>query len=285
MRLSRTLILNIFAVLILASCSSSSTPNAPTNSEGVFYSGCGYEYSQKPSSITLTCADGSMYLDQVKYTKWNDTSAKASGIFNMNSCDPDCASGTMIATPVEISIGKPKQDSNGKMIFSELIIRAQKKLYNGLNSATFDIGIEPEMGSDTTSSEDSQSQPEPMDPAQATQSLLDRLNSSNDLWEINEAATSSVGQMSHRRLGLYTEPDYVIQCNLPMSGTWLFVYSDENSAYEAFNSEYFFRTSYYSAQFTYDPVTNLLVLLHTSMGGNKICINSAYDQLTLYATD
>lgn len=249
----------------------------------MYVSDCGYGYSQKPSSITLTCADGGMYIDKITYSSWTSESAEGSGIFSQNNCDPDCASGKFISTPVKIMISKPKSDVNGKLIFSELVMRAEKKLYTGTKSATFDIGIEPEINADTNSQDSNQNQQ--LDPEQATLDLIGRLNSKSELWEINEAATSSAGQFAHKQLGLYSEPDYVIECNLPLSGTWLFLYSDENAAYDAFNSDYFFRTSNYSAELMYDPSTNMLVILHTSMGGTRACLNSAYSQLDYYATD
>jgi hypothetical protein len=145
------------------------------------------------------------------------------------------------------------------------------------------IGIEPEVSGDSYSEEEnkfSSSTPE-----EKTIDLLGRLNMSEDLWQINEAASSSYGQLARRQLGLFTDPDYVIECNLNYSGTWLFVYSNENDAYDAFNSDYFFRNSNYSAELLYDPDTNLIVILHTSVGGKKQCIDSAFEQIAYYATD
>ena len=269
-------------LLLLSACSSTGKSSTASNASEVFYSGCGYGYSQKPSSITLTCADGGMYIDQISYSEWTSTNAEGAGTFYMNDCDPDCASGNMIEIPVTISIGKPRVDAQGKMIFSELVMTSKKTLYNGSNSDTFDIGIEQETGVEGSSS---QEEYVPLDPEQAPLDLLSRLNSKGDLWQINEVASSSAGQASQRRLGLYSSPDYVIECNLSYSGTWLFVYSDEGAAYDAFNSGYFFRTSSYSAELMYDPRTNLIVLLHTSLGGNKTCLNSAGQQLDYYATD
>jgi hypothetical protein len=125
----------------------------------------------------------------------------------------------------------------------------------------------------------------PEDVNQAVDDLLTRLNSNRNLWEINELSTSSTGIYAKKRLGLYAQPDFVLQCNLPYSGTWLFLYSDEDSAYDAFNSDYFFRTDAYSAKFKYDPQSKFLVMLHTSVGGTPECLDSANSQLEDYATD
>jgi alpha-D-ribose 1-methylphosphonate 5-triphosphate synthase subunit PhnL len=55
-------------------------------------------------------------------------------------------------------------------------------------------------------------------------SLVKRLNSKGKLWQINIAASSSAGAQSRQRLGLYQQPNAIIECNIRMSGTWLFVY-------------------------------------------------------------
>jgi hypothetical protein len=125
----------------------------------------------------------------------------------------------------------------------------------------------------------------PEDVNQAVDDLLTRLNSTRSLWEINELATSSSGILAKQRSGLYAQPDFVLLCNLPYSGTWLFLYSDEDSAYDAFNQDYFFRTNAYSAKFKYDPKSKFLVILHTSLGGTPECLDSANSQLEDYATD
>ena len=148
----KKLALITIALLLLSACGSTNkaadTSSAAATSEGVFVSGCGYGYSQKPSSITLTCADGGMYVSDITYSSWSETSAEGQGMFSMNDCNPDCADGNMINTPVTISLGKPKQDSQGKFIFSELIINSKTKLYNGSKSAVFDIFMEPEGATD-----------------------------------------------------------------------------------------------------------------------------------------
>ncbi len=115
-------------------------------------------------------------------------------------------------------------------------------------------------------------------------SLIKRLNSKGKLWQINAAASSSLGTQSRQRLGLYQQPNAVIECNLRMSGTWLFVYKSVDQGYKAASSDYFYRTSAYNAEIMIDPKTNYIVLVHTSMGGSQQCLNSAYRVLS-YITD
>ena len=273
----------VISLFLIAGCAVIGNSGSSAGDQETFISECGYGYAQKPSSITLTCADGGMYVDQLEYSSWDNSSASATGIFFSNDCDPDCASGSLISNPVTIEISGTRKDANGKVIFTDLTITAENELYNGTNQATFDIGIDPEVLDENASDEENSFNAST--PEEKTLDLLSRLNMDEDLWQINEATNTSFAQREHQRLGLYNEPDYVIECNLNYSGTWLFVYSNESDAYDAFGSDYFFRNSNYSAEFMYDPDTGLIVILHTSVGGTKRCINSAYNQLDYYATD
>lgn len=115
-------------------------------------------------------------------------------------------------------------------------------------------------------------------------SLIKRLNSKNKLWQINAVASSSAGTQSRQRLGLYQQPNAVIECNLRMSGTWLFVYKSIDQGYKAASSNYFYRAAPYDAQLMIDPKTNYVVIVHTSMGGNQQCLDSALNVIT-YISD
>ncbi len=115
-------------------------------------------------------------------------------------------------------------------------------------------------------------------------SLVKRLNSKGKLWQTNAAASSSLGTQSRQRLGLFQQPNAVIECNLRMSGTWLFVYKSVDQGYRAASSNYFYRTNAYDAEIMIDLKTDYVVLVHTSMGGTQQCLNSAYKVLS-YITD
>lgn len=115
-------------------------------------------------------------------------------------------------------------------------------------------------------------------------SLVKRLNAKSNLWQINTVASTQAGTQSQQRLGLYQKPTAVINCNIRFSGTWLFVYKSINQGYKAATSNYFVRTNAYDVEMLIDPKTDYVVLLHTSLGGNEQCLNSAYKVLS-YITD
>ncbi len=291
------------ALILLTSCSQSSGTSETKNPE-IFISECGYGYSQKPSSITLTCADGGIYLDNISFDSWNSTEATGKGIYNINNCDPDCASGKFSKVPVSINITKPIKDTSGKFIFSKITLKSKSILLKGLKTAAFDIGTQPETQSNQDGlNQDAQTSPpsgsgsgdsasnsasvtkEFSSVSDGIDDLLVRLNSSGKLWSRNDRMSTPYGRASAASLGLKRFPDTVIECDPAYSGTWLFIYSNQDAAVVASNSTYFTRADYYEVSFYYDPVTQYNVLLHTSMGGNNQCIDSALKVIKEIPTD
>ena len=58
----------------------------------------------KPNVITLTCADGGLYVDEITWTTWSKTGATGTGIFYENLCEPSCAEGEQVSAPVKITL-------------------------------------------------------------------------------------------------------------------------------------------------------------------------------------
>jgi hypothetical protein len=273
---------SVITLFLLSGCGSKvgSEPSTKVITEA-FISDCDAGFSQKPSSITLACADGGMSLEHISYSSWSSSSAEGAGTLS-EVCGESCDVG-WTKTPVTFSISQPKKDAEGKLVFTKLTINSKSKLFNGKKSAEFDIGPSSLTSSDAAPATNS---PQiKLSPAEAVDDLLARLNETDQLWSLNQEATSDYGQMAHKKLGLYSEPDYVLQCDLPYSGTWLFLYSNEDMANQAISSTYFFRKSYYSAKLLHDNNSNYPVIVHTSMGGNKTCLESALSQLYEFGTD
>ncbi len=69
----------------------------------VFTWDCEYpEY--KPKAITLTCADGGLYVDRIRWTSWSQKGATGSGNFYENLCEPSCAEGKQVSEEVKIKL-------------------------------------------------------------------------------------------------------------------------------------------------------------------------------------
>ena len=60
----------------------------------------------KPEAITLTCADGGLYVDQLTWNTWTKEGATGSGIFHENLCDPSCAEGESVREAVKLSLSE-----------------------------------------------------------------------------------------------------------------------------------------------------------------------------------
>jgi hypothetical protein len=58
----------------------------------------------KPEAITLTCADGGLYVDQITWNTWTKEGATGSGIFHENLCDPSCAEGESVSEAVNLTL-------------------------------------------------------------------------------------------------------------------------------------------------------------------------------------
>jgi hypothetical protein len=58
----------------------------------------------KPKAITLTCASGGFYVDQITWNTWSEEGATGSGIFHENLCNPSCAEGESVSEAVNVTL-------------------------------------------------------------------------------------------------------------------------------------------------------------------------------------
>ena len=111
---------SLAALAAIFSIQSAQTP--AINSSEIFTWDCEYP-AQKPEAITFTCADGNMYVDQILWSEWNNTGARGTGTYNVNDCEPDCADGTMLRGPVDITLSNPTE-YKGKFYLRTLVINS-----------------------------------------------------------------------------------------------------------------------------------------------------------------
>ena len=63
------------------------------------------EYPEvKPAAITITCADGGQYIDDITWNTWGQSGARGIGMYHANECDPNCAEGDFLSAPVTIQL-------------------------------------------------------------------------------------------------------------------------------------------------------------------------------------
>jgi hypothetical protein len=48
---------------------------------------------KEPAKIVFACADYGYYVDHLTWSSWSTTKAVGRGVFHMNDCKPNCASG------------------------------------------------------------------------------------------------------------------------------------------------------------------------------------------------
>ena len=96
---------------------------------------------QLPESIYLTCADGGWYIYKIKWASWDESEATASAYFSQNVCEPNCAEGYRVETPVTLtllSFAKP----GSKIFLTNLDMQAatDQNFENGDRTLTWDLG-------------------------------------------------------------------------------------------------------------------------------------------------
>ncbi len=98
--------------LALNSIAPSSQPIS-TAAADIYTWDCEYP-EQKPKAITLTCADGGLYVDEIIWKGWSSTGATGTGTFYENLCEPSCAEGEQVSAPVKITLSdlSPRKGKN-----------------------------------------------------------------------------------------------------------------------------------------------------------------------------
>jgi hypothetical protein len=75
----------------------------------------------KPESILITCADGGIYVEKIKWDSWGYTGATGVGVFSENLCEPSCAEGKRVTASVKLTLSN-LTEQNGKSYLRTLDI-------------------------------------------------------------------------------------------------------------------------------------------------------------------
>lgn len=84
----------------------SSADIKPESQKVSFVWDCGQKES-KPTSLTIYCADAGIGLAKLKWSTWGGSSAKGTGLYYANDCEPNCASGKVHQTNVQVQLINP----------------------------------------------------------------------------------------------------------------------------------------------------------------------------------
>ncbi len=75
----------------------------------------------KPESITITCADGGIFVEKIRWRTWSKEGATGFGIFSENLCEPSCSEGKRVSAPVNLKLSNLTKQ-NGKYYLRTLDI-------------------------------------------------------------------------------------------------------------------------------------------------------------------
>ena len=76
----------------------------------------------KPESITITCADGGVFVEKIQWSTWSKEGATGTGIYSENLCEPNCSEGKRVTAPVKLILSN-LTEHNGKYYLRTLDIR------------------------------------------------------------------------------------------------------------------------------------------------------------------
>lgn len=66
--------------------------------------------TQKPETLTDTCADFGESVYKIKWKTWGVKGATGTGIYSINDCEPNCAEGTRREVPVQLRLDRVTTD-------------------------------------------------------------------------------------------------------------------------------------------------------------------------------
>ena len=110
-----------------------------TKVEGIWTYDCEFPV-QRPEQIMLTCADGGMIVTDIKWQEWESNGATGSGMYSQNMCEPNCAEGKRVDTPVRVKLSE-LFEYKGRNVLRTLDIKATsgRELPDGTASFTWDV--------------------------------------------------------------------------------------------------------------------------------------------------
>lgn len=96
---------------------------------------------QKPESFLLTCGDGGWYVHSINWQSWGNEEARATAVFSENVCEPSCAEGYRVETPVNLTL-TAETEPGEKIYLTNLVMKAstEKNFKNDSRSLTWDLG-------------------------------------------------------------------------------------------------------------------------------------------------
>jgi hypothetical protein len=100
--------------------SASTRPGQPTEFLQVIDCPDSHKGTERPTTLTVTCADGNESLTGLSWSSWAKAGATATGTLETNDCKPDCADGHQIRYPATVTLTDPLNVGDGTFMFQHL---------------------------------------------------------------------------------------------------------------------------------------------------------------------
>jgi hypothetical protein len=98
----------VIRVVLIAAALASSHRSLPA------FAGCLPTSPQvRPSAFLVNCADGTLFLAGLRWSRWDREAALAAGVARRDDCIPDCRSGRLTSRRVIVRLYRPRMCSNG----------------------------------------------------------------------------------------------------------------------------------------------------------------------------
>ncbi len=94
----------------------------------------------KPGVFFKSCADGGIAVGQIQWESWSKIGASGTGIYAINDCTPDCATGKLHKTAVTVTLTgtTPLAIANKKSVLNHIAIATIDKKPLPLGSSNKD---------------------------------------------------------------------------------------------------------------------------------------------------
>jgi hypothetical protein len=105
------------AAALIATAAMSASASSPLKITNCFRA------STRPKLLTLTCGDANTVLKGLRWSTFGGTTARATGKFVMNTCDPNCAEGRAVSFRVSVKATDPRKCKGGLRVYNKLALR------------------------------------------------------------------------------------------------------------------------------------------------------------------
>jgi hypothetical protein len=106
----------VVAVVMIAAFSTFASATAPLK-----ITNCNRAAS-RPTLLTLTCGDGNTVLKGLRWSSFGGPTARATGTFVTNTCEPDCAAGKDVSYQARLKATSPRTCKGGVRVYNKLTL-------------------------------------------------------------------------------------------------------------------------------------------------------------------